>query len=261
MVRLRTLYDRQNRTRQHYATLPGSAASYGECTQTRTFKNHVNQLVYLANWPLYIAENSFQGTIKCQCAPLLCFAQPFSVLIGKKLPEWAPTKTRLHVLLIYQYATACMGTPMICLHSIKSSLPSLYPVHHSRDKLFQALYLFSVLYAMESWAGPGNEWGYYTTRSSIFSENIGICNVLPFGLWPSCCSWFQEQALFLYLPPGNRGNGVDETWIKEPPCLLEHSCDWKSKLQIFGHHVYLGTCTLSQSAESNQRMHQLRLQA
>ena len=46
---------------------------------------------------------------------------------------------------------------MICLRSIKSSLPSLYPLRHSRDKIYQALYHFSILQATESWVGPGNE--------------------------------------------------------------------------------------------------------
>jgi len=50
-----------------------------------------------------------------------------------------------------------VGTSTIRLRSIKSSLPSLYPLRHSRDKIFQALYCFFVLQATESWAGPGNE--------------------------------------------------------------------------------------------------------
>ena len=57
--------------------------------------------------------------------------------------------------LIRNYAI--MGTSTIRLCSIKSSIPSLYPLHHSHDKLFQALYRFSVLQVTESWAGPGNE--------------------------------------------------------------------------------------------------------
>ena len=39
----------------------------------------------------------------------------------------------------------------------KSFLPSLYPLHHSHNKIFQALYRFFILQVMESWAGPGNE--------------------------------------------------------------------------------------------------------
>ena len=36
------LYGQQNRTRWHYATLPGSTASYGEHTQTCTFENYAD---------------------------------------------------------------------------------------------------------------------------------------------------------------------------------------------------------------------------
>ena len=50
-----------------------------------------------------------------------------------------------------------MGTSTIHLRSIKSSLPSLYPLRHSRDKIYQALYRFSILQVTKSWAGPGNE--------------------------------------------------------------------------------------------------------
>ena len=50
-----------------------------------------------------------------------------------------------------------MGTSMVRLHPIKSSLPFSLPLHHSRDKLSQALSRFSVLQATESWAGPENE--------------------------------------------------------------------------------------------------------
>ena len=43
----------------------------------------------------------------------------------------------------------CMGTSTICVCSVKSSPPSLYPLHHSYDKLFQTLSHFSVLQATE----------------------------------------------------------------------------------------------------------------
>ena len=42
----------------------------------------------------------------------------------------------------------------ICLHSTKSSLPSLYPLHHPCDELFQAL---SALQSNQIWEGPGND--------------------------------------------------------------------------------------------------------
>ena len=47
LVQLQKLYDQQSKTRQHYATLPGSMASYGKHTQTSTFENHANLLAYL----------------------------------------------------------------------------------------------------------------------------------------------------------------------------------------------------------------------
>ena len=52
---------------------------------------------------------------------------------------------------------AIMGTSTTRLRSIKSSIYCLHPLRHSCDKLFQALYCFSVLQATESWAGSGNE--------------------------------------------------------------------------------------------------------
>ena len=69
------LYGWQNGTRRHYATLPGGMKSYSERTQTGTFENHVNLIAYLANWPLFIPENGFQGS------PFLGFAEVFSALL------------------------------------------------------------------------------------------------------------------------------------------------------------------------------------
>ena len=83
------------------------------------------------------------------CSSLLC------AYCSNKLPERGPSKARVRVLAI-DYATTGVGTSMI-RRSIKSSLPSLYPLRHSCDKIFQALHRFSVLQATKSWAGPGNE--------------------------------------------------------------------------------------------------------
>ena len=52
-------------------TLPGSTASYGERTQTYTFKNHANLLAYPTNRPLHTPKNDFRGIIKCQDGPFL----------------------------------------------------------------------------------------------------------------------------------------------------------------------------------------------
>ena len=63
----------------------------------------------------------------------------------------------LYCSLVPRLSLCVNEKSMIRLRSIKSSLPSLYSVRHSRDKIFQALYRFSVLQATESWAGSGNE--------------------------------------------------------------------------------------------------------
>ena len=41
--------------------------------------------------------------------------------------------------------------------TVKLFLPSFLSQRHSREKRYQALSNFSILIAMESWAGPGNE--------------------------------------------------------------------------------------------------------
>ena len=98
IIRLQKLYSRQNKTRQHYDTLPGRTASYDERTQTHTFENFTCLLGKLTT--VYIPRKiGFQGALKCQGG--IGFAQVFSALIvQKKLPERAPTIKRLHVLLI-----------------------------------------------------------------------------------------------------------------------------------------------------------------
>ena len=52
-------------------------------------------------------------------------------------------------------------------------IPSLYPLRHSCDKLFKALSCFSVLQAMKSWAGPGNE---ASSMQYFMVSGILICN-------------------------------------------------------------------------------------
>ena len=47
------LYGWHNETAQHYVTLPGSTAIYGECTQTCTFENHdklTQRMTFKALW-------------------------------------------------------------------------------------------------------------------------------------------------------------------------------------------------------------------
>ena len=100
-------------TKWYYTTLPGSMASYGERTQIRRVKNHSNLPAYLANWPQYTQENSFQGTIKRQGGPFSRFAQAFSALIVHK--KTLPTT---HSYVYVDYATVRMDTSMIHLCSI-----------------------------------------------------------------------------------------------------------------------------------------------
>ena len=101
LFRLRKLYGQQNETRRHYATLPGSMASYGERTQTSTIKNHANLLAYLANWLLYTPVNGFQETPR-RPFPRVCSSLFSAHFSRKTLPEQAPTTTRLRVLTIMQ---------------------------------------------------------------------------------------------------------------------------------------------------------------
>ena len=55
------------------------------------------------------------------------------------------------------YATTCMGTYQQSTYTQLSPLYLLSILYVIRDKLFQAIYCFSVLQVMESWAGPWNK--------------------------------------------------------------------------------------------------------
>ena len=87
--------------------------------------------------------------------------RPFSKLCSSllcaccyQLPEWGPhrpTEARLRVLSITQLRAWAHQ------RSAYAQLSPLYPLRHSHDKIFQALYCFSALQATESWTGPGNE--------------------------------------------------------------------------------------------------------
>ena len=85
-------------TKWYYTTLPGSMASYGERTQISRVKNHSNLPAYLANWPQYTQENSFQGTIKRQGGPFSRFAQAFSALIVHKKTCLLHTATCMSIM-------------------------------------------------------------------------------------------------------------------------------------------------------------------
>ena len=70
---------------------------------------------------LYTQENGFWSVTKCQGGLFLSFAQTFSVLI-----VWTNCQNRVPLKHGFNYATTGVGTSMIRLHSIKSSLPSTF---------------------------------------------------------------------------------------------------------------------------------------
>ena len=133
----------------------------------------VHSKIMLTCWLTWQTE-CFTPLSRCSGSPFPGFAQVFF-----KLSEWAVTKT--HLTLTVDYATTSMGTSGIHLRSItcKSSLPSLYPLHHSHDKSFQALYCFSVLQVTESWAGLGNEANLpYLITFSMQIQSGKFCHLL-----------------------------------------------------------------------------------
>ena len=101
-------------------------------------------------------------------------------------------KTWLRVLSITQLM--CGGTSTIHLRLIidniylgpkvyiiygliKSSLPSLYPLRHSHDKLFQALYHFSIL-ALSPGPTPKNR-----EKGLVTLAKIPLCAVSAVFIW------------------------------------------------------------------------------
>ena len=82
------------------------------------------------SWPLYTPKNGFQGAIKRQGSPFLSFAQVFSALIAET------------------------STIRLCSSLVtSSSLPSLYPLRHSRINYSRASTTFS--YCKRRKAGRG----------------------------------------------------------------------------------------------------------
>ena len=114
LVLLQKLYGRQNGTRQHYAILPGSTASYGKCFQSVHSKIMLTYvLTYLGKPDRCILQRmAFKGLLNAKVAfPRLCSSLLCPYLFEKKktLLEWAPTKTQLHALS----AITCVGTSTI----------------------------------------------------------------------------------------------------------------------------------------------------
>ena len=92
------------------------------------------------------------------------------------------------------YAITCIGTSTIRLHSIKSSLPFLYALRHSHDKLLKVLYCFSILQVMESWAGPENE----ANRNSL---NRMMCCSFTLTSFPGSPLRVLNILIFMYQQP------------------------------------------------------------
>ena len=121
--------------------------NYGKHKETLYSKSMLTLLAYLANWLQYIPEDE---AIKPKGGPFPGFACLLCTYCTRTGSCWNTATCTA------DYAIMCVGTSVICLRSIESSLPSLY-LYVTRDKLFQALSRFSALQAMESWVGPGNK--------------------------------------------------------------------------------------------------------
>ena len=166
LAQLWKLYGWQNGTRQQYVTLPGSTASYGECTQTCTFEYNGNLHAYLTNWPLTGVVHSGEWLSKHYKTP----RQPFSKLCSNLLCTYCQklmcrTKARLRVLSImplgawahrqsvYTYSHLSplylLSIPYIT-HVIKCTRPSPAFPYCKRRK-----------------AGQGREWGYSNSCATI----------------------------------------------------------------------------------------------
>ena len=107
LFQLLKLYGWQNGTRCHYTTLSGSMASYGKHTQTHTSKNHCNSL-------RLTRRMASKALVKNNCQSSL-------------LPKYSYVYSQLHNCMCVH------GHITICLHSIMSPLPSLYPLNHSQN--------------------------------------------------------------------------------------------------------------------------------
>ena len=92
------------------ASFPGSPRTQ---TKNRTERGEPDKIYHVRN-VIHVGRDNLipqRVAFKALLWPFLGFAQVFSVLIvGKKLPERAPTKTRLRVLsIIDRSAITCVG--------------------------------------------------------------------------------------------------------------------------------------------------------
>ena len=103
------------------------------------------------------------------------------LLLEKYMPEQVPYQNMATCTV--DCATTCMGMSVVRLRSIKSSLPSLYPLRHSWINYSRPSLTFSILQATESWVGPENEASYtpmkllnsqMTVTQHIHSEQQGV---------------------------------------------------------------------------------------
>ena len=117
-VQLWKLCGRQNRW--HYTTLPGSMGSHGKCTQTLTFKTRLPGKLIVVHPQEWQVDNTRQGD------PFLHFVQAFSVLTVCKYITARIGSYQNTAMCTVKCTTTCVGTAMIYLCSVKSSLPSFY---------------------------------------------------------------------------------------------------------------------------------------
>ena len=115
----------------------------------------------------------------------------------------------------------------VCPRTIKPFLLSFLSWHHSREKTYQALSRLSVLQAMESWAGPGNE----ATRAKLLS------NVVQWYYKRVCCITFLLHCiqrpcpiLWVYLLTNWTGPG--------PPLAMSLHCIHVSKPHLLKNAWY-----------------------
>ena len=106
--------------------------------------------------------------------------------------------SKLPATLIAPFAV--LGTVLPC--TIKPFLPSFLSWRHSCEKRYQALSCFSVLIAMESWAGPGNKAvsfegeNFYKFHPWLALHKIIIANPTPLTWqWGSPSSWLYVLVL------------------------------------------------------------------
>ena len=150
LVQLWKFYGWQNRTRWHYVTLLGSTESYGEHTQTRTFKNHANFNTCLQCTPQRIAFNVLLN------AKVALPLKPSQHLLFKKSARIGSYSNTATCTVDYAttFTTMCVGTLTIHLHPLYL-LSTLYMyvthmINYSRPST-------AFLYCKQWKVGPGNE--------------------------------------------------------------------------------------------------------